>query len=209
MRIVLALAALVVAPATTPKVGQLILLPSQVGKGYVQHAQAGGNKVAGQVTMNLCGTGYPSEQLRTTRLQLNYAKRGSTLGISNEVVTYRADGAAQAIREASRRAATCPHHPVDTGVKGLPKLTFTLTRVSDPNLLKGYLAVHVVVTGTIKGKRVRQDSYAVYQRRGEVLSGIYSFGSSKGQLTLCLHAAEQSARNLRRGSSGAISAPTA
>jgi hypothetical protein len=50
----------------------------------------------------------------------------------------------------------------------------------------------------------------VYQQRGNVLSGVYSFGSTtKGQLALCLHAAEQSARNLRHGGSGFSSAPTA
>ena len=43
-----------------------------------------------------------------------------------------------------------------------------------------------------------------------VLSGVYSFGSTtKGQLALCLHAAEQSARNLRHGGSSSSSAPTA
>jgi hypothetical protein len=114
------------------------------------------------------------------------------------------------MREAIHHVATCPHTPIDPGAKGLPKLTFRITRLHDPHLLKGYLAVRVDVSGTVKGRHIAQTSYAVYQRRGNVLSGIYSFGADTAQQReLCLHAAEQSARNLRRGSSGAGSGPTA
>jgi hypothetical protein len=204
------LAAFVVAPAASPNVARLVLQPAQVGKGYVMLARADGKGVNGQVTMNLCGTSYPSERLRTTRLQVNYLKARSTVGVSNEVVTYRSGGAAQAMREAIQHAVTCPHRPIDSGVTGLPKLTFRITRISDPRLLKGYLAVRIDVSGTVKGKHIAQTSYAVYQRLGNVLSGIYSFGTSAaGQRALCLHAAEASARNLRRGTSGVTSAPTA
>ncbi|MGZ8717410.1 MAG: hypothetical protein ACXWYO_09895 [Gaiellaceae bacterium] len=69
--------------------------------------------------------------------------------------------------------------------------------------------MRIVDRGTYKGKPVVQTGYAVYQRQGNVLSGVYSFGASKGQLALCLHAAEQSARNLRRGTSGVSSGPAA
>jgi hypothetical protein len=162
------------------------------------------------VTLNLCGVGYQSERFRTTRLQLNYQKPHSTLGISNEVVTYRSAGAADAMREPAQRVATCPHTPVDTGVVGGPKLEFTFTRITDPHLLKGYIALRIVVAGTVKGKRIEQTSYAVYQRRGNVLSGVYSFGpNTEAQRALALRAAEASARNLRSGSCGCASAPAA
>jgi hypothetical protein len=204
------LAVLVVAPAASPNVARLVLQPAQVGKGYVMLARADGKGVNGQVTMNLCGSDYPSERLRTTRLQVNYLRARSTIGVSNEVVTYSSGGAAQAMREAIQHAVTCPRRPIDSGVKALPKLTFRITRISDPHLLKGYLAVRIDVSATVKGKHIAQTSYAVYQRRGNVLSGIYSFGTSTaGQRELCLHAAEESARNLRRGTSGVTSAPTA
>ena len=212
MRIVLAIAAIAVGgpAAATPDVSRLVLQPAQVAKGYVMLAQKGGKLVKGQVTLNLCGTGYTSERFRTTRLQVNYANRAAPVAISNEVVTYRTDGAAQAMREVTRRVATCPHKPIDSGAVGAPKLTFKLTRISDPRLLKGYVAVRVVVTGIFQGKPVTQTTYAVYQQRGSVLSGIYSFGgSSAAQRKLILHAAEASAQNLRRGGSGALSAPTA
>ena len=56
------------------------------------------------------------------------------------------------------------------------------------------------VTGKVNGKKVDQISYAAYQRFGNVLSGIYSFGdNTPAQLRFFLHAAEESAQNLRRG----------
>jgi hypothetical protein len=210
MRIALAVLAIVVAPAATPDVKKLILQPAQVGAGYVMLPAAGGSGVKADRTMNLCGLDYPSEKLRASRLQVNYVKNKAPIGITNEVVTYRGSGAQQAMREAFRHAESCPNHPIDSGVKGLPKLTFHVKRLVDHRLLKGYLAVQIDVTGTVKGRAVAQTSYAVYQQRGNVLSGVYSFGSTtKGQLALCLHAAEQSARNLRRGGSAASSGPTA
>jgi hypothetical protein len=156
--------------------------------------------------MDLCGTDYASEKLRVSRLQVDYLKQASTFGLSNEVVVYKAGGAVQAMREALTHALTCPHHAIRTA--GLPPLRFTITRISDSRLLKGYLAVRVRVTGRVQGKRVDQTSYAVYQRLGNVLSGVYSFGpATKAQLRFCLHAAEESARNLRLG--GRPGGPTA
>jgi len=199
------------AAATTPKVTQLILRASQVGPGYVLFQRMDGHGVKTQVTLDLCGNDYPSETLRVTRLQTNYLHRGTTTGISNEVVTYRPGGAAQAMREVIRHATNCPTSPVPSGVQGVPSLTYKITRVQDPHLLKGYLAVRVHVSGVVKGKRVSDVWYAVYQRRGDVFSGVYSFGSLasvQSQLRLCLHAAEQSAQNLRNGGA-APSGPTA
>jgi len=212
MRMALALAVVVAAPAATPDVSKLILQPAQVAKGYAMQIMTGGKVIKGQVTLNLCGGGYASERFRTTRLQANYGNPNSptSTAISNEVVTYRTDGAALAMRELIRRSASCPHRPIDTGTPSLPKLTFRIARVTDPHLLKGYLAVRVDVAGVVKGKPVAQTSYAVYQRRGNVLSGVYSFGGTNAaQLKLALHAAEASARNLRRGDSGVPSGPTA
>ena len=199
------------AAVTTPKVGKLILRADQVGPGYVLFQRMDGHGVKTQVTLDLCGSDYPSETLRVTRLQTNYLHRGTTTGISNEVVTYRPGGAAQAMREVARHAAACPTAPVPSGVQGVPDLTYKITRIADPHLLKGYLAVRVHVSGVLKGKHIADVWFAVYQRRGDVLSGVYSFGAVKTeqrQLRLCLHAAEQSAQNLRKG--GATpSGPTA
>jgi hypothetical protein len=208
MRMLLALAA-VVAATGVPDVKKLVLAPTQVGTGYSLLQRQDGAGVKGTVTMDLCGRkGYPSEKLRTARLQVNYASKSNPLGLSNEVVTYRAGGALQAIREAARHADSCPDKPIDSGEPGLPPLRFTISHVKDSRLLKGYLAVKIRVRGTVKltvkgkvqSRKVDQTSYAVYQRLGSVLSGIYSYGpNTAAQLRFALHAAEQSAQNLRRG----------
>ena len=209
MRMLLALAALFA--TGMPNVAKLILKPTQVGPGYVLFHMAGGAGVKSTVTLDLCGvTGYPSERLRATRLQVSYLKKRSQIGISNEVVTYEPAGAAQAMREVIHHADNCPNRPIDSGAAGLPPLRFTITRIHDAKLLKGALAVMVRTRGTVNGKKVDQISYAVYQRLGNVLSGTYSLSAgpnTPAQRILLLHAAEQSAQNLIHGNNAG--SPTA
>jgi hypothetical protein len=195
MRMLLALAAVVV--AAPPNVTQLVLKASQVGAGYIPVRRSDGSGLK-QVTLDLCGrSGYPSESRRTARLQVDYLKSKATVGLSNEVVTYRPGGAAQAMREVIAHAATCPRHVIATGDPNVPKATFTITRIHDSKLLSGALAVKVRVLATVGGKKFDQTSYAVYQRVGDVLSGTYSFGANTpAQRSFALHAAEQSAHNL-------------
>jgi hypothetical protein len=208
MRIALAVAATVLAPAALPNVDRLVLQPGQVGKGYVMLSRADGRGVKGTVTMNLCGTDYPSEALRASRLQVNYAARGTALGLSNEVVAYKAGGAAVAMREVIAHARGCPSTPLPSGVPGVPPLKYEVTRLIVPGLLKGYLAVRVRTIGTFNGKHVDQISYAVYQRLGNVLSGVYTYGpDTAAQRAFCLAAARQSASNLRHA--GISNAPPA
>jgi hypothetical protein len=207
--VVRALLALVAAAAvTSPDVAKLILRPSQVGTGYVLLHRKDGRGVKNTVTLDLCGrSGYRSERLRTTRLQVNYLKQKSGIGLSNEVVVYRPGGAAEAMREVIGHANRCPSTPIKADPT-LPPLRFTITRIKDSRLLKGYLAVKVRVRGTVQGTFFDQTSYAVYQRLGDVLSGTYSFGpDTQAQLRFALHAAEQSAQNLRRGHN--VDSPTA
>jgi hypothetical protein len=202
------LLALVAVVASPPNVNKMILTPAQVGDGYVLLQRRDGVGVQNTVTLDLCGRkNYPSEKLRTARLQVNYLKRGTTLGLSNEVVAYKKGGAAQAMREVIQHAVTCPKTPV-VADPSLPPLRFTITRLKASKLLKGYLAVRVRVRGVVQGKKVDETSYAVYQRFGDVLSGTYSFGpNTRAQQQFVLHAAQQSAENLRLGK--AATGPTA
>lgn len=198
MRTLLALAAIVASP---PDVQKLVLTPAQVGPNYVLIQRSDGHGVKNTVTLNVCGaaTTYPSESRRLARLQVDYLKQKSTLGLSNEVVTYRPGGAAQAMREVLQHVARCPKKAIVTD-KSLPPLRYTLTRVKGTNLLKGYIALRIRVTGIVQGKKVDQTSYAIYQRKGDVLSGTYSFGpNTSAQLQFALHAAQASALNLRLG----------
>jgi hypothetical protein len=199
VHVLLALLAIVASP---PNVTKLALAPAQVGSGYVLRPRPDGVGVNTNVTLDLCGrSGYPSEKLRVARLQLDYLKPGAKIGLSNEIVAYKHGGAAQAMREVIHHARTCPRTPINPG-PGLPPLRFTMTLLKGPKLLKGYLFVRVRVQGKVQGKEVDQISYAVYQRRGDVLSGTYSFGApTKAQETFALHAAQQSALNLLRGKS--------
>jgi hypothetical protein len=204
MRTLLAVTALLA--VGTPNLTKLVLRPTQIGTGYVLFRIKGGSDVRQSVTLNLCGVkGYPSEAQRIARYQVSYLKRSAPIGISNEVVYYAPGGAAQAMREVREHARTCPDRPIDTGVPSLPKLRFTITRLHSNGLLPGALAVRIRTRGTVAGKHVDETSYAVYQRWGDVLSGMYSIGpNNEAQLALLLHAAEQSALNLRIGHNFAV-----
>lgn len=197
----LALALVAVALAAPPNLARIVLEPSAVGPGYVLVQRPDGHGTA-QRTLDLCGTSdYPSESLRVGRLQVNYLKPGGTLALSNEVVTYRPGGAAEAMQEVARHAATCPHRPI--AFEGQPPLTYAITRISDPKLLPGAVALRIDVSGTVKGKKVRAIRFAVYQRLGNTLSGVYSYSAAgvpaAVQQRFVLHAAEASAKALRGG----------
>ncbi len=197
------------AAAAAPNPSRALLSAQQVGASY-QLLQRNDGHGLGTRTLDLCGTSnYPSEKVRTARVQVDYLRKKGTIGLSNEVVTYKAGGAAQAMREVIAHAIGCPHHPVLPGEQNLPPLTFTITLLKDSHLLKGYLAVRVRTEGIVNSKMMDQTSYAVYQRLGNVLSGVYSFGAKAGQEAFCLHAAEQSALNLRHLGTPAVTGPTA
>lgn len=193
------LALVAVALAAQPNLGKLVLKPSSVGPGYVLVQRSDGSGTA-QRTLDLCGTSnYPSESLRVGRLQVDYLKQNAKLALSNEVVTYKAGGAAAAMKEVAQHAATCPKKPI--AFEGQPPLTYRITRIADSKLLPGAVAVRVDVSGKIKGKKVSAIRFAVYQRLGNTLSGVYSYAisgvSGSAQETFVLHAAEASARALR------------
>ena len=197
------LALLAVVAAAQPNLAKVALRPVQVGPGYVVQQRPDGQGTA-QRTLDLCGVkNYPSESLRAERLQINYLRQNAKLALSNEVVRYKPGGAAQAMREAAQHVATCPKTPI--AFEGAPPLRYQLTPIHDAKLVKGYVAVRIHRTGTVKGKRVDDVFFVVYQRVGNVLSGVYSYAatgvSASAQQTFLLHAAEQSARNLRGGSS--------
>ncbi len=199
------------AAVPTPKqVARVVLTPAQVGKGYLLLIRKDSTGTT-TPTLNLCGTkGYPSEKLRVTRIQVDYGKQRSTFALSNEVVSYTAGGTAQAMREVKQHALHCPKGLVDSGQVGTPKLHFRFTVLHDAKLLKGALVLRIRSTGIYKGKHVDQTSYAVYQTYRGILSGVYSSGpNTKAQPAFVLHAAEQSARNLKRGAPAAPKGPTA
>ena len=197
----LALLAAAFLSTTSLDLRTVLLPPAQVGKGYQLVARSDGFGVKSAPTLDLCGRkGYASEKLRVDRLQVNYLKQNTRLGLSVEVVRYKPGGTTQALREVGLHAMSCPQTPVVTGEKGVGPLRFTITRIHDSKLLKGYVAVKVRAVGKLNnGTKVDQTSYAVYQALGNVLSGVYSFGpNTHEQLQFALHAAEQSAKVLKK-----------
>jgi hypothetical protein len=207
--VVVALAALALA---APNLNDVLLKPAQVGKGYNVYARTDGFGVKGAPTLDLCGRkGYASEKLRVGRLQVNYLKANTTLGLSNEIVRYKPGGAQQAMREVAQHAATCPSKAIITGQSGVGPVRFTITKVRDAKLVKGYVAVRVHAVGKLtSGKKVDDISYAIYQRVGDMLSGVYSFGpDTPAQRQFALHAAEQSATLLRKLQAPKASGPPA
>lgn len=204
-------AAFALAAAVQPNLSKLILKPASVGTGYVLVQRSDGKGTA-QRTLDLCGTtNYSSEKLRVDRLQVDYLKQNAKLALSNEVVTYKDDGAAKAMSQVAQHARTCPKKPI--AFEGQPPLVYKITRIADSKLLSGAIALRIDVSGTIKGKHVSAIRFAVYQRHGNVLSGVYSYAvsgvSGKAQEAFVLHAAEASAKALRGTAGPGPGAPPA
>jgi hypothetical protein len=182
-------------------VAKLILRPAQVGPGYALQLRPDSHGVKGTVTMDMCGYNFRSEMQRAARLQVNYTKSGSTVGLSNEVVVYRPGGAQKAMHEVQQAVAHCPHTPVKSAIAGVGPLTYRIERLSPPHgLLPDAIALILHVTGTANGHHVALSSTVVYQSRGNVLSGVYGDGRPLAtQKRLVLRGAEASAGNLKRG----------
>jgi hypothetical protein len=184
-----------------PSLQRVVLRTSQVGRGYVLKVIPGGRSVQGQVTLDMCGFRFGSEDRRTERLQAVYVRRGSKLALSNEVVSYRPGGAEYAMREVAQAIRTCPRQPVPSAVRGVPSLSYRIALLSSAGkrLLPGAIVMRVTVSGTLRGKKEIETSFVVYQRSGDILSGIYVYGGSmKSRRELAFAASAQSARNLKR-----------
>lgn len=184
--------------ASSVNLGAIVLKPSQVGEGYRGTVIPGGQKVAGQVTLDVCYYAFASEALRTARLQVLYAKSASAPTISNEVVTYGGNGAASALQEIRQAVKDCPATPRKGPAAGEQQpVTWHLTSLTEPNLTTDYVAVRANVSGVVNGKPRSATSFAIYEFSGNVMSGVYGYGTNPAAtLALTVHAAQQSARNL-------------
>jgi hypothetical protein len=179
---------------------KVVLRASQIGHGYHLKMRPDGHGVAGYVTLDLCGSSFPSEALRTERLQVNYI--GGAAQLSNEVVRYRGGGARQALSEVRSAALNCPNHPVKSPVAGVPPLTYRIKSLHDAHLPPGSFAARLRATGRRHGRTVSVTRTLVYQARGDLMSAIYGAGSSaRTQMRVTLHAAHAATSNLKRAHS--------
>jgi len=186
------------ASASSRSLASTVLKASQVDPGYRSEVIPGGQQVAGQVTLDLCYFTFPSESLRTARLQEAYVKASSDPEISNEVVTYRGVGALDALDELRLAVKSCPSTPRTGPTAGEQQpVTWHETPLSVPHLTSEYVAVRQVATGVVNGTKRSMTGFAIYQFNGSTMSGVYGYGTNAAAtLALTVHAAQQSARNL-------------
>ena len=184
--------AIVATPSET--VARVVLTPAQVAPDVALQPFPGGKKVAGEVTLDLCGYTFRTEALRLARLQVMYARAGTPI-ISNEVVVYKPGGAASAMRELRAAIAHCPVGFAQSTVRGIGQLKNSIEHMRAPGLLPGSIAILDRIIERVNGKTRRFDTIFVFQARRNVLSAVYGWGLA--QMTLTRHAAAESARNLK------------
>jgi hypothetical protein len=162
-------------PAVTPSkkstLDLIVLKALDVGADAVEEPLPKGNMVAGQVTLDLCAASFPSEALRTARLQVAFVA-GRHLAISNEVVSYRTGGTRRALAELRAAAAHCPD---SFRVPGAIASHLRVER-RDSRLVSRQLTVSALFTPK---KAVHVWSVAVYQFDGNQFSGVYVFADSR------------------------------
>ena len=134
----------------------------------------GGNAVSGQTTLDLCNGTYPSEALRSARLQVVEYDGGGSGVLSTEAVLYRhGSDATQAMNEVRSVAAACPNRPVVSPV-GEPTITTRFEAAPDSSWphVAGVARQSYAFT-TTDSLGVAAQHIAIYLQRGRVLEGVY------------------------------------
>ena len=133
----------------------------------------GGNGL-NQPTLDLCNGTYPSESMRTARLQVRLVDGQGQTALSTEAVLYSSGaGTAAALSELKAVTAACPDGPVESPVGGSTVTTrFGPAPDGDwpqtPSVERLAFAFDSIdVTGE------KTHSVAVYLRRGRALLGVY------------------------------------
>ncbi len=182
-----------------PDLSNVALSNAEVGAGYKGSVIPGGASFIGEATLDLCAGSYPSESLRTGRLQLSYVHAAPAVSVSNEVVTYVHGGAQEALREVRGVARSCARTPVVVK-QGAVTNTLTVAPLKGSKLLPGAVAVQITVLASDGKRHVVSTGVAIYQVKNDTLSGVYAWSTAHTTLAqaekIGLHAAAQSARNL-------------
>jgi hypothetical protein len=166
---------------SAPVLQRLVVRQQDVATNNTVQLLDGGNQVVGQTTLDLCNGRYPSEALRSARLQVVEYDGGGAGVLSTEAVLYRSAGdAAQAMREVKSVAAGCPAQPVVSPV-GEPTVTTRFQSPPDRSWpsVGGVERLAFAFT-TTDSLGVTDSHVAVYLRRGRVLEGVY-FPSPAGR----------------------------
>jgi hypothetical protein len=159
---------------SAPLLQRLVVRQTDVLSANAVQLLDGGNQVTGQTTLDLCNGTFPSEALRSARLQVvEYDGAGAGM-LSTEAVLYRHGGdAAQAMSEIRVVAARCPDRPVVSPV-GEPTITTRFQGAPDaswPTVAGVTRQAYAFTTTDSLG--VTETHIAAYLRRGRVLEGVY------------------------------------
>jgi hypothetical protein len=137
-----------------------------------------GDQVVNQVTLDLCGATFPSEQRRRARHQVGAgdARGRDTTGMSIEAVLYDAPaGARQAMREVRAAQERCPHGYVRSDVAGVSPLQYRFAPAPDKAWSNVNGVDRFVVAATVNDQHGRTErEQAVYQQRGRLLVAFYT-----------------------------------
>jgi hypothetical protein len=158
---------------SAPLLANLIVSNADVAPRLTVAGLQGGNTLT-VPTLDLCNGAYPSEAMRTARLQVAAVDRQGDTALSTEAVLYSSGaGTAAAFDELKRTAASCPDKPVDSPV-GQPTVTTKFGPAPDATWPQvpgvDRLAFAFDSTSTT-GETTH--SVAVYLRRGRALLGVY------------------------------------
>ena len=152
----------------------LVVSQADVATNVTVQLLPGGNQVSGQPTLDLCNATFPSESLRTARLQVAAVDDLGDAQLSTEAVLYKNTAATvQAFSELRAAAANCPSGPVASPV-GEPTATTHFNPAPDgawPQVPGVERLAFDFVTTDQSGQS--QHSLAVYLRRGRALLGVY------------------------------------
>jgi hypothetical protein len=152
--------------------GDIVVRQADVGNGRTVLLYENGNSLRG-VTLDLCNDRFPSESLRTARLQLLDVDGQGSSSLSTEAVLYRSpDAAAQAFAELRKVRNDCPDTPVASPVDG----TKETTRFEAPPD-EGWPGTEGVERQayrmTITADGESSPLVTVYLRRGRAFLGLY------------------------------------
>jgi hypothetical protein len=151
----------------------LIVNDADVGPALTVVGLQGGNGLT-VPTLDLCNGTYPSESMRTARLQVAAIDARRQTALSTEAVLYSSGaGTANAFSELRATAERCPDGPVESPV-GLPTVTTRFGPAPDadwpqvPSVERLAFAFDI-----IDDDGATDHSVAVYLRRGRALLGVY------------------------------------
>jgi hypothetical protein len=158
---------------SAPLLAQLVVADSDVAPALSVAGLQGGNGLT-QPTLDLCNGTFPSEAMRTARLQVAAVDSQNETVLSTEAVLYSSGaGTTAAFNELRKVAASCPSGPVDSPV-GEPTVTTRFGPAPDggwPQVASVDRLAFAFDQTDSSGETTH--SVAVFLRRGRALLGVY------------------------------------